>query len=121
MSGRKSRNKGKRGERQAAKSLSELLGIELRRGVQYQGSPDSPDVSGLQDHGLHCEVKYDEQTLGKTLYKAMRQSDDDCGERTPFLYGRRNREDWLVVIRSENLIDFCRKVCSIVDEQGIAS
>jgi hypothetical protein len=42
--GRMSRQKGKRGEREAAAELGQLLGVDARRGVQYQGGPESPDV-----------------------------------------------------------------------------
>ena len=41
-----SREKGKRGERELAAKLREH-GYDCRRGVQYQGGPDSPDVIGL--------------------------------------------------------------------------
>jgi Holliday junction resolvase len=42
--GRKSREKGKRGELELAAELRRLFGIEARRGVQYCGGGDSPDV-----------------------------------------------------------------------------
>ena len=48
-----SRDKGKRGERMAAKKFREH-GFDTRRGVQYQGGPDSPDVVGPE--GLHIEA-----------------------------------------------------------------
>ena len=44
MSGRSSKQKGPRGEREAAAELGALLGVDARRGVQYQGGPGSPDV-----------------------------------------------------------------------------
>lgn len=69
--GKMSRNKGKRGEREAAKILSKMLGMEIRRGVQYKGSGDSPDVSGLSAIGLHPEVKRDESTISSRLQKEL--------------------------------------------------
>ena len=116
MSGLKSRNKGKRGERELAKALSALLGIPLSRGVQYQGGPDSPDVAGLSDHGLHCEVKRDESTLAKRTYRAIEQARNECGEGTPFVASRRNRSEWLVVLRMEDVIDFAHKISAITEQ-----
>jgi Holliday junction resolvase len=113
MSGTKSREKGKRGERQGAKALSEILGAELRRGVQYHGGPNSPDIVGVD--GLHVECKYDEVTIGKKLYSALSQADNDCSENIPFVLSRRNREGWVVAIRLENLVEFSRQVVKIVD------
>ena len=48
--------KGKRGEREAAKAMAEHLGCVAKRGVQYQGGVDSPDVVH-NIAGLHVEVK----------------------------------------------------------------
>ena len=41
-----SRTKGKRGELELAKALR-LYGYDARRGQQYHGGADSPDVIGL--------------------------------------------------------------------------
>ena len=41
-----SRRKGKEGELEVARILRDH-GYDSRRGVQYSGSPDSPDVTGL--------------------------------------------------------------------------
>ncbi len=111
--GLKSREKGKRGEREAARFLSNLLGIALRRGQQFQGSPDSPDVFGLQKYGLYLEVKRDEVTIPKRIYQAIKQATDDSGNDTPFLMARRNREDWVIIIRAQDIREFCKKICEI--------
>ena len=57
-----SRNKGKAGEREAAAELGSLLGVAARRGVQYQGGPDSPDVV-LDGVAIHVEAKRTERLL----------------------------------------------------------
>src|SRR4051812_18894103 len=49
-----SRAKGKAGELELA-ALLRAHGFAARRGVQYQGGADSPDVIGLP--GCHIEVK----------------------------------------------------------------
>lgn len=64
------RNKGKRGEREAAKELSKYFGFEARRGVQYKGGPNSPDVV-LENAAIHVEVKRDESTMSQRIFKRM--------------------------------------------------
>lgn len=108
--GKKSRDKGKRGEREAAKLLSNLLGVEAKRGIQFQGSPESPDVSGLEDMGLHPEVKRDESTVSKAMYKALAQAAHDSGERIPFVMSRRNGCDWIIAISASDLKEFCKRI-----------
>lgn len=89
--GKPSREKGKRGERMFAKLLREN-GFEARRGIQYQGSPDSPDVVGLP--GFHIEVKFVEKL---SLRDAMEQSKSDAGQgEMPIVAHKRSREEWLV-------------------------
>lgn len=114
--GLKSREKGKRGEREAAKFLGELLGIELRRGQQFSGSPDSPDIFGLKEYGLHPEVKRDEVTISKKTYNAIEQVVKDSSREqneVPFVIARRNRQEWLIIIRAEDVIEFCNKITGI--------
>jgi Holliday junction resolvase len=53
--GKMSRTKGKVGEREVAELLRANGFHAARRGVQYQGGADSPDVIGLP--GFHNEVK----------------------------------------------------------------
>ena len=98
--GKKSLMKGKTGERELASELRRLFGIEARRGRQYSGGSDSPDV--VTDlPGLHCEVKRTERL---SLYPAMRQAVKDAGaDKVPILCHRQNREDWLVVVRLNDL------------------
>lgn len=88
-----SRDKGKRGERDAARCLEGVLGMPARRGVQYQGGPDSPDVlvDGL---GLHFEVKYSSRLR---IYDAMEQATgDSClTDKVPVVLYRRPGRLWL--------------------------
>jgi Holliday junction resolvase len=66
-----SRQKGKRGELEAAKYLRSLGFTSARRGVQYSGGPDSPDVVCDELPGVHIEVKYGVKglDLGTQLWK----------------------------------------------------
>lgn len=87
-----SRDKGKRGEREVARILREH-GYDARRGVQYHGGADSPDVIGLP--GIHIEVKRTERL---NLYDALGQSRGDAGEgESPVVIHRRNDCEWVVI------------------------
>ena len=73
--GKSQRDKGKRGEREAAKVLSNLLGVDVTRSQQYKGNAGAADLDSPL--GLHFEVKRTERL---NLYDAMEQADDDAGE-----------------------------------------
>lgn len=93
-----SRKKGARGEIEWAKWLRANLGCEARRGQQFSGSPDSPDVVHDLD-GIHFEVKRTERI---NVYEAMEQAERDSGDEVPVVAHRRNRKDWLVVFRAKD-------------------
>lgn len=102
--GRKSREKGKVGEREVANILKKN-GFDTKRGMQYHGGPDSPDVTGLP--GVHIEVKRVENFR---LYDAMAQSKRDAGDgEMPVVWHRKNRERWVVVMDYEDFISMYRK------------
>jgi len=102
--GRKSREKGKVGEREVAKILREN-GFDTKRGVQYHGGPDSPDVTGLP--GIHIEVKRVENFR---LYDALAQSKGDAADdEIPVVWHRKNRERWVVVMDYEDFISMYRQ------------
>ena len=96
--GRTERQKGKRGEREAAKELTRLLGIPFRRTQQFKGTPISADVEGLD--GLHIEVKRREKL---NFYKALETARDESGDDTPIVLTRRNHKDWVVICYMEDL------------------
>ena len=95
-----SRTKGAAGEREWAKYLTDH-GHTARRGQQFSGSPDSPDVVCESLSTLHFEVKRTEKL---SLYKAMAQAQDDCGDKVPIVVHRRSREDWLVVMPAQDFL-----------------
>ena len=98
--GRFSRNKGKRGERELATELARVLGIEARRGVQFQGGPDSPDVM-TSIPNVHFEGKRTERFR---LYEALEQAVGDAGaEKIPVVCHRQNKKPWVVVLRLDDL------------------
>ena len=88
-----SRQKGKRGELEAAHLLREY-GFEARRGQQFSGANGDPDVVGLP--GIHLEVKRVEKL---NLEAAMQQSITDARiNEIPIVMHRKNRGQWLVTM-----------------------
>jgi Holliday junction resolvase len=95
-----SKSKGKRGERELAHELERVLGISARRGVQYQGSSDSPDVVTSID-GIHIECKRSETF---SLYSALDQATNDAGaEKVPLVCHRKNNKPWVVVVKLDDI------------------
>lgn len=89
-----SRRKGADGERELSKVLKGY-GFSTRRGQQYRGGGDSPDVVGLP--GVHIECKRVEHL---NIEKAMAQSRRDAegtGE-IPVVMHRKNYEGWKVTM-----------------------
>ena len=106
-----SRNKGKAGEREAAAELGSLLGVAARRGVQYQGGPDSPDVV-LDGVAIHVEAKRTERLL---LWAAVEQARSDARAGTvPMVWHRANRRESVVIVETSRLVELAREVVRIV-------
>jgi len=94
-----SRAKGCRGEREFA-NLLKAAGHEARRGQQFAGGNDSPDV--VTSLPYHFEVK---RTEALSLYKAMAQAKRDAVRgKPPVVAHKRNGEEWLVVLRFEDFL-----------------
>lgn len=112
--GKKSRDKGKRGERLLASFLRDE-GYECRRGVQYAGGPDSPDVIGLP--GIHIECKYVNRL---NIHDALKQSIRDAKEgEIPVVFFKRDREDWRVTMQATDFMKIFREYdASMVDCGG---
>ena len=98
--GRRSKEKGKRGELEVAHLLKEY-GFTGRRGQQFKGGTDSPDVV-CDMEGFHIEVK---RTEGINVYEAVAQArrDRKPGE-TPLVLHRRNGKPWLAVLYADDLL-----------------
>lgn len=98
--GRMSRDKGKRGERELAHELTRLFGVEARRGQQFRGGPDSPDVN-VDIPDLHIECKRTERFR---LYEALDQAISDAGSgQVPVVMHRSNLNPWVAVILLDDL------------------
>lgn len=94
-----SNRKGKDGEREVATILKKR-GFPARRGVQYQGSPDSPDVIGID--GVHIEVK---RVEALNIDNALEQSARDAGSDIPTVLHRRNGKKWKVTMYLSDWIE----------------
>ena len=98
--GRMSRQKGKRGEREAAAELGAILGVTARRGVQYQGGPDSPDVV-LEGVPIHVEAKRTERL---SLWAAIEQAKADAPTGSvPLVWHKANRRESVVIVETARL------------------
>lgn len=98
--GRRNKDKGKEGERQVAKLFREA-GFQARRGRQYAGSPDSPDVVHSL-FGIHVEAKWRQQL---NLYEAISKALEDSPEEMPAIFHRKDGKGWLVTMRAEDWLD----------------
>ena len=99
-----SREKGKRGERQWRDELR-ANGYAARRGQQFSGSPESPDVVCDDLPWAHFEVKAVEKL---NIYDAIDQARGDCGARVPLVAHRRSFRPWLVTMTAEVFFQFLR-------------
>lgn len=105
---RMSRNKGKAGEREAAELLRNHGFGGARRGMQFRGGPDSPDVVGLPGH--HVEVKRCESL---SVYVAMDQANEDRREgEIPLILHRRNNKNWLAILPATDYLRLVRRCSS---------
>ena len=83
-----SNRKGKTFEREIAAYLREHGYTEARRGQQYKGGADSPDVIGLT--GFHIEAK---------------RTEDAAENEIPIVIHRKNNEKSVVVIALDDFME----------------
>ena len=104
--GRMQKRKGAAGEREAAREISRVLNADARRGVQFAGGPDSPDVVADLP-GVHFEVKRTERL---SLWAAVDQAVGDAGEKTPVVLHRPNRRPWIAIVRLDDLPELAKRI-----------
>lgn len=106
--GRMSRQKGKRGERELAHEMNRVLGehTNARRGVQYQGGSESPDVVSALP--LHIECK---RTETLNAYAALAQANADAPDGVPAIVcHRRNGQKWIAIVEVEALPEIASRI-----------
>jgi len=97
-----SNRKGKRGEREFAAVLREA-GFDARRGQQFAGGPDSPDVACKALAWLHVEVK---RVQRLNVAEACSQASTDAGGKPFVATHRRNGSPWFVTMRADFFLPF---------------
>jgi Holliday junction resolvase len=104
-----SRSKGARGERMWRDELR-AAGWTARRGQQFSGGDDSPDVICEEmSERFHCEVKFVESL---NIRKAMRQAVDDCSDdgKIPYVAHKTSRDRWLVTMRGSDFLAITKEI-----------
>ncbi len=94
-----SRAKGARYERELARYLSENGFPDSRRGQQFSGGSESPDV--VSDFPFHIEAK---NVQALNLYSAMTQSIRDAGDKPPCVIHKKNHSESMFTCRLSDLV-----------------
>jgi Holliday junction resolvase len=109
-----SRAKGARGEREAAAAWATVMGCRARRGQQFSGGSESPDV--VSDFGnIHLEVKRVERG---NPYWWVEQAERDCGGKIPLVLHRKDRKDWLVILRLADVPRLAKEIAAQTEAVG---
>lgn len=95
-----SRAKGARSEREASKLVTEVLGVTARRGQQFSGIGESPDiVTGLE--AVHFEVK---NVQALNLKNAFEQATRDAKNgNMPVVLHKKDRQPWMLTFKFEDI------------------
>lgn len=111
-----SRAKGKRGELEAAKALSEVLRVGVERTVQYSGAAGHADLKIEALPMLHVEVKRRRKPITPDpVQDFMDQAQGDLeraqkeagGDRVAIVMHRSDGDkDWLITLRNQDLYAF---------------
>jgi len=99
-----SRDKGKRGELELAKTLRSH-GYDARRGQQYSGANGDADVIGLP--GIHIECK---RTESFRMWDALAQSTRDARDgEIPVVMHKKNHSHWIVVLTLDDFMELYKE------------
>jgi len=93
-----SNQKGKRGEREARDVLNQVFGTNCRRGQQFCGGKDSPDIAGFIPN-IHIEVKNVEKLqLRPAIEQAAQDSDLDGGDVPVVMWKKPKTSQWYWIV-----------------------
>jgi Holliday junction resolvase len=106
------RRKGAVGERELSEFLREHLKIEAARSAR-NGVNQAEDIFHSLP-GLHIECKRVERL---NVTAAMEQANVAAGGKIPSVWHRRNRGEWLVTVRGEDLISLAHLLITITEQQ----
>ena len=99
-----SRAKGCVGEREWRDECRKR-GYEARRGRQFAGHPDAPDV--VCELPFHFEVK---RVQNLNVAKAVEQAIRDAGDKPVAVAHRKNNQPWLVTMTADSWFELIQKV-----------
>jgi len=105
--GKMSRAKGARGEREFRDLLREH-GFEARRGQQFAGGPDSPDV--VTDLPCHVEVKRTETFSPSYLLQAERDAHPAL---QPAVFWKRNGWKWCAFVCAHHYVALWKELLNL--------
>ena len=103
---RKQREKGKRGERQAAKEIERILGIKAARSAQYCGSTGIADIN--MGEAFHPEVKL-RKSIAAIRFWEQAES-DRTPQATPFVLMREDRGPFFLMVKLEDLPKLMKEI-----------
>jgi hypothetical protein len=114
--GKSEREKGKLGEREAAKLFSDLFGVDMRRSQQFCGrSDEADDIIGCP--GVSVEVKRRNKV---NLSAAVEQAVAEAAEgNAAIVLHRADRKPWLVSCRLEDLPDLVTKLFHVLAHKNL--
>jgi hypothetical protein len=93
--GKPSRDKGKRGERQACVELNRLFNCNARRSQQFSGADHTADIKS-DIIGCHFEVKRQETMK---MYPWLKQASEDAAATDcPVVLHRQNGKPWIACL-----------------------
>jgi len=96
-----SNQKGKRGEREARDVLNAVFGTTCRRGQQFCGGPDSPDIADFIPK-IHIEVKNVEKLRIKdAIEQAQCDCDMDSGDIPIVMWKKPRSKKWYWIVPVE--------------------
>ena len=103
------KNKGANAEREVRDIMLRYLlpngePVKARRGRQFAGGEDSPDVAH-NIKNLHLEVKRQEKFGPAKARDALLQAQRDCGENLPVVVWRQNRTEWVCLLSFTHLLE----------------
>lgn len=81
--------------------------MKARRGQQFSGGADSPDVVCPELPTIHFEVKRVEAS--QVMYQWHDQAKCDAGDKIPVVAHKRNGRKWLVILESGHFLDILRR------------
>lgn len=113
MTGRAAQRKGAHAERELAQALSDILGVEVRKGSSpYLPGLVAPDVYGVE--GIHVEVKRREAF---SLPAALKQSRSDCRQGdVAAVCHRPNKCPWMITVELADLPKLAQAITRIIKE-----